>query len=69
MDYTDIYLQVEYTLNELSMIASKSNSKSIYFKIKDLDIKVLSFFGLQNEFSFDYSIEPLNNEILIPDYQ
>lgn len=34
----EIYPQIEYTLNELSMNASKANSKRIYFKSKGLDI-------------------------------
>lgn len=34
----DIYPQLEYTLNELSMNASKANSKRVYFKSKSLDI-------------------------------
>lgn len=34
----EIYLQLEYTLNELSMNASKANSKRIYFQSKGLNI-------------------------------
>lgn len=38
LNQEDIFPQIEYALNELSMNASKANSKRIYFKTKNLDI-------------------------------
>lgn len=54
----DIFPQLEYTLNELSMNASKANSKRLYFKSKGLDISNITHY---NQGIINFKDEVFNN--------
>ena len=50
LDQEDLFPHLEYTVNELSMNASKANTKRLYFKKNKLDIQNLSDYeeGMKN---------------------